>query len=922
MTPGHSPAGSVAALVGRERERAELAAVIEGAAAGRGGTILVVGEAGIGKTRLVSTVLETHGDPALTGWGVSPEDETAPPLWPWRAALGRLGVDMPAAPAGRFELALGLVAELRKRPGAVVVLDDAHWADPASVRLLEVLAPMLHTEPAALVVTFRPDDLAGSELERVLPALEHGPGVRAINLGGLDEVATTELLTATASATPSAELVALVHARTGGNPFFVIQVGRLLTSPESLAVPVAVRDAVRRRLNRLTPACNELLRAAAVIGEHVDVWQLAELVDMPLAELAALLEEAAAAQIMSDLDGDAVRFRHALVRETLLTELPARTRATLHLALAQLLERSRPEAVEALAFHFGEATLVGGAGRALRYYRASADATRTAHEHAAEARALGHAVALVERDPSLGDAAALMLDRARALYRSGDLRGAWRAAVAVASRARATQRVDLLAGAAITVRGVSDPDLNGELLALCEECLRAPAVMELSRDLRVAVEAQAMMARIHLRAPVSSERAAALLAEAELSGDRDARALTLQLRHMTLDHPLQVEERLALARRASGLATQSGDGNLEAWASGWAVDAYYQLAQRPELDRAIERLTSLAAETGELLVRWHALIARASLAMLEGRFAEARATAHEAAEIAAAGGHGGGRFVDQVFRSQIAILTGDTDDVPVLPPNPGDADRPEVRGYLAMIHAALGRRDEARTDLRVALSSLDTVAEDALYQQWLCVVVFAAWMLRAPDGAGRLRSRLEPFSGQVATVTRGQGGTIGLVDEFLAMAARLAGDEVAAVEFLEHAIATADRISARPAAARSRYELASLLAETQGAASRRARAMLRTAIEGGRELGMQPLVREAEALEARWKSAEPALSRRERQVAEHVARGHTNKQIAGELFLSERTVENHVRAILDKLGFSSRSQIAAWIAAADGAGDF
>ena len=901
-------------FVGRDREAAEIAGLIERAAAGRGGTVLIAGDAGIGKTRLVTAALDSFTSSASAGWGLCTEDETAPALWPWRTALSGLGIEVESGSAGRFDLAIRVAAELRDRPGAVLVIDDAHWADPSSVQLLEVLAPMLHTTPALLILTYRPGDVETQAMRQALAALERSPGVRAMSLGGIDAAATAALLASITPATPTADLVTEVQSRTGGNPFFVIQVGRLL--PETgggQALPVAVRDAVRRRLNKLSPECNDLLRVAAVVGELVDVEQLEHIAKLPSEQAGRLMHSAVAAQIIGDAGERRVRFLHALVRETLLSELPARTRASLHLRLAELIERTRPESVEALAFHFAEAVLAGGGMKAMHYNLECAIAAQSHREFAAQARFLGHAVRLAEHDPELADLAPLLLDRARALYRAGDLRGAWRASLTAASRARHEGRSELVAAAAVTVRGVGDPDLNREIVQLCDECLAAPLSETLSPALRTSVEAQRLIAQIHLRTPVPQRRAIELLDAAERSGDHDALALTLQLQHMTLDHPAQVHERLALARRAAEVAAQTGDSNLEAWATGWEIDACFQLASRPALDRAIDRLVRLAAESGELLMRWHALMARASVAMLEGQFADTLSMAGDAAQMAMAGGHMEGLFVERVVRSSVGMFTGDAGDIAATIAESEQAVRPEIRGYLAMVHAGLGRDDKARVDLRVALGSLEGVAEDSLYQQWLCVLALAAWTLQERDGAAEVRSRLQPFSGQMSAVSRGRGGTHGAVDHFIALALLLEGDVAGAVTYLERAIAFADRVGARPSAASSRYELAAALADADGD-ERRVEALLRAALAEARLLGMNPLIARAEALQRRLRARAPALSPREQQVAELVAAGRSNKQIGTQLFLSERTVENHVRSILDKLGFSSRTQVAAWVA--------
>ena len=915
-----SSAAGAPPLVGREREVAQIAAVLRVTQGGAGGVCLVHGDAGIGKTRLVTEVLDRATPPIATGFGACVEDETAPPLWPWRAALSQLGIAMPERGArGRFDLALWLTATIRERGPCAIVIDDAQWADDDSMRLLEVLGPMMPGVPALLVVTYRPDHLVDAPpLQRALASLERAPGVTAIALSGLDAHATGELLGRVARVSPSTELTARVQSRTEGNPFFIIQVGRLLPdAPEDQPVPVAVRDAIRRRLNQLSPACNALLRTAAVIGDPIPLTQLAELMRAETADVAVLADEATGAGVLVPAGANSVRFGHALMRDTLLSEVPLAERASLNLRLAQLLERVAPDAIEALAFHFGEAALIGGGAKGYAYYLECARDAEKAHEYAAQERFLGHAITLADQESALGDVTTLLLERARALYRAGDIRRAWRTALAAAARARRAGLGDAMGRAAATVRGVGDPDLNRELRALCDECLSEPVVHSLTPAVRVAVESQSLIARLHLGESVPAERAAELLRTAEALGDGEALAPALQLRHMSLQHPAEVEQRLAMARRAAAVAAQIGDANLQAWAAGWEVDACMQLAARPDLDRAVERLVRSGVETGELLPRWHGLMAQASVAVLEGRFDDALHLGTEAMHVATAGGHREGLFVERVRRSQVGMQTGNAGDIEATDTPAEQRARPEIRGYLAMQHAALGRTEEARADLHVALSSLDGVAEDSLYQSWLCIVIWAAWMLRDDSSAAELLARLAPYSGQLATVTRGQGGTIGAVDRYLGLAAALANDHAKSVYYLERSVALSDRIGARPSAVLSRLDLAIVLSrQPRGDRSQRIDQLLRAARSEGVALGMRPAVEQVDALRAELSSGSPTISAREREVAALVAEGRSNKEIGAQLFLSERTVENHVRSILSKLGFSSRAQIAAWMATA------
>jgi DNA-binding CsgD family transcriptional regulator len=919
--------GAKGELVGRQREMAELRSWLDATAGGAGGVGLVSGDAGIGKTRLISDVLAERGSAFLTGWGAWPEDETMPPYWPWRTALAPAGIELPTGESGgRFDIALRLAKALRRSSAGksmALVLEDAHWADPASIRLLEVLAPLLHDTSVVVLVTYRPSDLrATNPLRQVLPALEAGRDIRAIGLRGISEPATSELLSRVTGSEPDAALAAQVHARTGGNPFFIIQVGRLReTDPATKTVPVGVRDALRRRLNRLSQPCNEALRVAAVVGDHMELRVLAATMDVPPEQLLPVLDEAVGAGIVSDGGAAGYTFNHALVRETLLDELPTQARVELHLKVGETLERLRPEAVETLAFHFGEAALAGGAARGLKYCLECAARARADRAHADEAIFLGRALQLLETEPDLGDPTSVLVARGRALYRAGDIRSAWQAAQAIAVRAQRVGSGPLLAAAATIVRGIEDIDLNRQLLRLCEQCLAEPLLIQLSRAEAIAVEAQAIICRCHLAGhlvlPVLPQRSADVLVEAEADGDPTAVALALHARQMTLRGPWDARSRLDLARRSAELARRHGDPSLEAWAGCWEVDACFQLARRPELDRAIEQLVRMGVETGEPLVRWHGMMAQASLAHVEGRFADALRLGRDAADLAAKGGHQTAAFLQLVLRSHTGLLTGDVEDLAAAVDGPVDDPHPETRAYAAMILAGLGRAEESRANHLAAVRVVTSADEGDLYQQWLCVLALTAWALGETEGIDEVRRRLEPFAGQLASTSRGQAGSLGVVDRFIGIAAALAQDREAARGHLERAIELSQLIGARPSAASSRVDLARFLFDDhQVASDRRAAELLERGLAEARDLGMKPLAAAAEKLLAKLHARPSPLSARERQVAELVAQGFSNKEIGTHLFVSERTAENHIRSILDKLGFDSRAQIAAWVGSA------
>lgn len=281
-------------FVGREPELALLREAFEGARAGRGGAVLVSGEAGIGKTRLVRELEDlARASDAIVVWGRSQEVRGAPPYWPWaqvlealmRAAEGAMDLSVElegsapslarVAPAlgatvpptvdehteepesARFQLFVAverLLQRVAEAAPVVVVLDDLQWADPATLSLLEFLASGLADDRVLLAATCR--DVEAGSLGGTLAALARSPGFRAIDLGGLEVGDVARYLEHAVGSAPSCELARSMHDRTGGNPFFVRELGRLMADARAdvlpREVPASIRAAIERRVARLS----------------------------------------------------------------------------------------------------------------------------------------------------------------------------------------------------------------------------------------------------------------------------------------------------------------------------------------------------------------------------------------------------------------------------------------------------------------------------------------------------------------------------------------------------------------------------------------------------------------------------------------------------------------------------------------------
>ncbi|MFN2581113.1 MAG: AAA family ATPase, partial [Candidatus Dormibacteria bacterium] len=359
-------------FVGRDREMSVLEEAFAGARAGSGRLVLVAGEAGMGKSRLVEELsAKIRPGGARMFWGRCWEAGGAPAYWPWVQAL-RAHVRAASADSLRQELANGaadvaqILPEIRTvlpdigeadavetdaarfrlfdsvaswlralaADGVVVlVLEDIHAADTPSLLLMEFVGHSLGDMPVLLVATYRDDEVRRSDpLAAALVDLARLPSTIRIDLRGLASADVRRYIESASGLPASGTLVDAIAARTEGNPLFLTEVVRLLESEGRLSsttgispepIPQRIRDVFVRRFALVSTSCHELLRIASVLGREFRIDVLIELADATPDSVYQAIDEARAARLLTDNPGvvHAVRFAHALIRDALYEEL-------------------------------------------------------------------------------------------------------------------------------------------------------------------------------------------------------------------------------------------------------------------------------------------------------------------------------------------------------------------------------------------------------------------------------------------------------------------------------------------------------------------------------------------------------------------------------------------------------------------------
>ncbi|MFC9255073.1 ATP-binding protein, partial [Amycolatopsis thailandensis] len=746
-------------LIGRDHPAGVLRAEIARAAESHGGLVLVTGEAGIGKTTLVTGAAEEAkrlGALVLNGscW----DSSSAPGYWPWtqvvrglRRAVGKgrwaamadseldvlLGETRGDGAADGFRLydavTSVLVTASQDQP-VVVVLDDLHWADAASLRLLEFAARHTWFERLLLIGTYRDVEVETTDhplRSLMLPLLAKATSV---TLTGLEPEEVGTLMARTAGAEPDSALVAEVHRRTGGNPFFVEQTARLWHSGGSAeTIAPGVADALQRRLSLLPPPVLELLTTASVLGREFHRRLLAGVASAPVPQVDRLLDQAVAARLAVVHGQGRFAFAHDLVRETLYASLSEADRRKQHAAVIATVREAPASPDRLFPADMARHALLAGReldpGEAVDLLLAAAiDATGR--------------MALEESATHYRRAMEVVVDRRR------------RAVIALELSAHLTRNQsseegqEVLDGAKALIRELDDDDL---LARLALTLIRAD-----HKGLR-AEETTALLTEAHQRLcggkpgddvsvdQMTQEVTARIMMTARDDHDDSALLFGLWARHDAIWGPGTAVERQRLTEELIAVGRRTGNSELEHFASSFRWVALLEQGD----PRYLEQYRDFLAMASANLVPSSylaSMIDQNIIATLQGRFAEAEAFLEQLAHCEDDHDHPYFGNLHQLQRWARWCLQGRFEDLVGL-------HREIARsgyGYSRLLEAITAAQ---REDVAEAVRLTDLAAEARPFPReleplWLRCQAQAAALSGDPDRCEAARATLAPHSGE------------------------------------------------------------------------------------------------------------------------------------------------------------------------------
>ena len=1005
------PALPAAPLIGRDAELARLGHALEEAAAGHGRLVLVGGEEGIGKTRLLEAfATEAAGRGALVLSGGCPAvagpelafaalvealrplrrrltpGELESALGPDRSMLGRFlpaldpgttvshdaGMAQEGGQTELFESLLGLLERLADlRSCVVLIVEDLQWADPSTRHLMAYLARNLADVGALAVATYRTDGLVPSDPVRVLISeLVHSQQIEQIELRRLGTEQTRALLTAFLGTEPERGWVAAIASRSGGIPLYVRELGMSGSRGARPVVPATLRELIMARFSAQSAAVQRMLRTAAVAGQRIEPWILADSQDLATdLDWAESVRTAVREHLLVPIegeDGQAFEFHHPLIRELIHDDMLEPERAGIHATLAGAYARAGDAAPGTgairqarLAHHWSAA---GDHGRALPALIRAGLAAEATFAFAEAYRAFGQALEIWDLAQSASGSEEPLMDKlsvTRHAADAADLSGVSDRAIELARiivDQVDAERSPLAAGLALERLGryLTDAGDTRAALATFERAagvvLSGPPSAEQVRILGSLARALVDVSRYTRACEIARN---ALERGEQVGADTEIRRIrrTLGLALAFSGHVDQGLTELLAARPSATTGTEAAPDGPRVSRIGDTVRGLADLAAVLERSGRSGDAAAVAAE-GTGLARqlgveatWGQILA-VQAAVGRYRLGEWDEAERATRALLEAGLRGGAAARLHVLRARLETARGFFDDAALqlqaaallMPGRP----EPQLIGESAAAHAEYaiwrGRATEARQAIDAALSVIHATEEQFAIAE-LCWLGIRAEADRSETARFRRAARELGESREVAAALRAElAGVVHVLADRSRVAPRdlrllpaLAEAEWARLEGAPGAdgwataVAAADELNDPWSSAYARWRGSEAILSGRGGRTR-AEALVREAHATALELGARPLREQLEALARRARidlavtaaadhPAQPATARfrlttRELEVLALLAAGRTNRQIADELFITEKTASHHVSNLLGKLEAATRVEAA------------
>ncbi|MEJ7584709.1 MAG: BTAD domain-containing putative transcriptional regulator, partial [Acidimicrobiales bacterium] len=882
-------------LVGREDHLRVVDAVLEGVGTAKPQIVMLAGEPGIGKTRLLSEVAARAGARSLTVLygrcyeepfgAVAPLVEAVTPLLRAsvndgrldrpirsRSLLGRLFPDLPlqGVPEGpaldpaeeQARLLMGLIdlfeVLVEGRP-TVLIVDDLHWADRTSMQALLRLASRIDQIPLLIIGAYRDGELTDGPLAPALDRMRREAELTVLSLTGLGPAEAEDLLEGLVGQVDETA-VADLHSRTGGNPLFLSEYAHSIPAlseghelpAADLAVPDGIRAVVRQRLDRLTPATADMLAVASVCGVEVDFATLATVVALDEDGLIAAVEEASTANLITEVPGNGERlaFTHALVRDTLYESFSSLRRRRLHRRVADHLDLAvvdDPRSVVEMARHL------------------------LASDPAADLqRVIGHAInaAQLSFDQLAFDQACDFYEQVLELLDQGASRSRDRSLDVLFGLARAQRATGLHDAARATclraisvARDLGPPDRFAE--AVIEYLWFHPAtpfvIQSTSKttddtkqvlDLLDEAREQMQGGPALLRALVGAHRsllttddlerkrslADSSVEDAEAAHAPGVLALAIHARlSARFDPDLAPDELGRVATRIEELAVEAGDVDRRATAMSMQVQSALEAGSPDRLDQAMTRFRSVASNSHVTLHHAYAESLEAMRALMVGSLGDVEQHSAKAVELSGNDENFVVGWAMQVVNAR--RQHGQLAEVlaPMVAFGQRFASNPAWTAALALIHVETGDTAEAQTTLAVAMDGFRAQARDSFWLVTAVLAAEAAFRVENSAAGAELAEVLLPFSGR-GLVVGPSVVFLGAIDRYQGLAELARGDRPAAGDALSRATVFNRGIGAEPLVAHCLFEGALATSpEVAGPLVAEARSI-------AVRLGMQPLL--------------------------------------------------------------------------------